>query len=197
MKLNFYLKKNNSKEAAIILYIRAGKTQKGHDGKFIKNTVTINTGEAIKPSLWNQKSQQVRRGAVHETEVNTKLALMRSKAQRVWSELTSSAKADIPFSVMESAMRKALQVKIINDNKQNDFFEAFELFVQAKATDAQPATIQKFRTIINHLKKFSTDKHYNITFETLNFVFYDKFLLYLIHTARMTNNTPYKILRLI
>lgn len=72
---------------------------------------------------------------------------------------------------------------------RNYFYESYKQFIDVKKNDQRSRTIQKYNTLLEHLKTFEKDKHYPLSLDKINLQFYEKFTSYLMKDLKHSNNT--------
>ena len=179
MTINFYLdsKLNKKGEKTIYCFIRS-------IGKFKK--IQLNTGIKINPKFWNEKNQSVRKTYNGYNEINLLLENLKSEIQKVYSQTA--------VNNFYSFERLKLEFNnILNNNQQKDkpktFFEVFDYFLETKKDIRSENTKNNYRVLINHLLSFQQKFRLKITFDTIDFDFFDKLMSYFINDLRFANNT--------
>lgn len=78
---------------------------------------------------------------------------------------------------------------ISNEPTQSPFFDHYDQFVeQSKATKAE-GTIRHYKTFKGVLTRFQNDTGYEVSFTTINPLFYERFHNYMINNLKLLNNT--------
>ncbi len=179
MTVNFYLDKNNNtskQERAIFVYIRFGK-----------KTITVHSGEKIDPRHWDVKKQAVKKSYVGSPELNSFLNYIKEEIKKLHRQ---SLVDDIKLSQEEFKERiKQIIGKTQPENTNQIFFNAFERFRESKKISRSIRTLQKYDTLQDHLKSFQTAKKYTLTFEKINYDFFERFTDYMFADLKLTNNT--------
>ena len=177
MTINYYLDtRSNQTEKIIILYLRGlGKTLK------------FNTGEKIDPKHWDSTRQIVKRTYTGHPELNSYLSSLKEKIfKRI--RLLNVEHDIITFQMIRDEIQSLFEIKKPIDSKKV-FYESYKLFLEAKKTERRFRTIQKYHTLLDHLKGFEKEKHYALSFDKINLQFYEKFTAYLIKDLGHSNNT--------
>ena len=177
MTINFYLdSRSNQTEKNIILYLRGlGKTLK------------FNTGEKINPKDWDSNKQIAKRTYTGHPELNSYLSSLKEKIfKRI--RLLNIEHDILTFQMIRDDIQTLFEIKKPIDGKKV-FYESYKLFIEAKKTERRFRTIQKYETLLDHLKNFEKDKRYTISFDKMNLQFYEKFTAYLIKDLGHSNNT--------
>lgn len=177
MTINYYLdSRSNLPEKNIILYLRGlGKTLK------------FNTGEKIELKHWDSNKQIVKRTYTGHPELNSYLNSLKEKIfKRI--RLLNIEHDIITYQMIRDEIQSLFEIKKPIDSKKV-FYESYKLFLEAKKTERRFRTIQKYHTLLDHLKKFEKEKHYTLSFDKINLQFYEKFTAYLIKDLGHSNNT--------
>jgi len=177
MTINFYLDtRSNQIEKNILLYIRGlGKTLK------------FNTGEKIDPKHWDNSKQIVKRTYTGHPELNSYLSALEEKIKKRY-RLISLENEIITYDMVRENVENLFSIKKPIDSKKL-FYESYKQFIDVKKNDQRSRTIQKYNTLLEHLKTFEKDKHYPLSLDKINLQFYEKFTSYLMKDLKHSNNT--------
>jgi integrase len=177
MTVNYYLdNRSNRKEKNIILYIRGfGKT------------IILNTKENIDPKQWDNTKQIAKRNYVGHPELNSLLSSIKEKVKSK-IRLLSIEKDTITYGMIKDEIEKLFSLSRPFDEKKI-VYESFNKFLKVKENGQRFRTIQKYKTLLDHLKSFESNKHYQISFENFNLEFYERFTSYLMKELKHSNNT--------
>lgn len=179
MTINFYLNndpKNKDTEKSIFVYVR-------HKGK----TLTLHTGERIKPEYWNFKKQEAKPSYTGSPELNSYLVSFKEEIKKTIRLLLTEK----PSSDFDD-IKQALYEKFKKNDTKKGFYDIFDLFLELRKTELSSAMIKKYNVLKNHLKSFETDMNYKISFKSIDLMFYDRFSNYLMINKQHTNNTVSK-----
>lgn len=181
-KISFYLKEPLSEEETLLLcfvYIT-------REHKF-----KLSTGLKLHPDFWNTDKQEVRKSHPHEKKLNQTLAKLKAEYQDLCLQASLQ---NLPIT-KDYIVRNSIRFK----EKQTDslFFIAYDEFVKSKKTSCTFRTIEKYQLIKSYLKSFSIKKGYNLTFDTIDLVFHQKFTEYLLYDLGMFNNTVSKTVKFV
>jgi integrase len=177
MTINYYLdNRSNRSEKNIILYIRG-----------LGKTIKLNTRESINPTQWDNQKQIAKRNYVGHPELNS---LLNSIKEKVKSKirLLSIENDTITFAMIKDEIEQLFTGSRPVDAKKV-FFESYEKFLKVKENDKRFRTIQKYRTLFEHLKNFESEKHFQISFDNFNLDFYERFTSFLMNDLHHSNNT--------
>src|SRR5205814_7214729 len=73
--------------------------------------------------------------------------------------------------------------------QSNDFFKVFDKFIEENKSTKSKATIQTYVATKVKLMNFCNAKNWEMSFETIDQVFYDAFMNYMIKDLNHLNNT--------
>lgn len=77
-------------------------------------------------------------------------------------------------------------------NNTNDFFSLFNKFISDSKPTKAATTVKAYIGTRNTLLKFATAKNINITFESIDYAFYESFINYMLKDLKHLNNTAGK-----
>lgn len=179
MTINFYLDKNKnlkSNERTIYVYVGFGKKR-----------LVFNSGEKIDPKYWDVLKQQSKKSYVGSPELNSFLNYIKEEIKKLNRQLTIDkiVLSDEEFKLNVHQIIKKMQPQ--NTNYQ--FFDAYNRFIESKKNIRSHRSIQKYYTLLNHLKNFQTIKKFTLSFDKMNMEFYERFTDYLFNNKKMTDNT--------
>jgi integrase len=175
--INIYIESNaevKSQKRSLFFRVRlAGKTFR------------IPTGQKLDPKFWDNENKRVKKSYTGSLELNQMLKHQEEKIWKVWREFQSKDNFKIPD--FKEACTKELHGKItINDNQ---FFEEYENYkTSLQDIRRHPRTIQKYGTLKTLLEAYQTKSGNQLTFDSFDMEFYDKFVSFLFG-RKQTNNT--------
>jgi integrase len=177
MTINFYLNndpKSNKTEKAIFCYIRdSGKT------------LCLHVGERIEPKLWDIKGQKARRSYVGHPELNDYLNSYRERIKKI----IRAAKIEDPLMPFEQIKRIIL--KEVKNKSAFDFFQVLDIFIETRKPLVSKSTTSKYKTIKKHIKDCCSTNNFTVTFDTIDFNFFDRLHNYFL-SVEISNNTIHK-----
>lgn len=180
MTINFYLDKKSKKvEKTIFAYIRSiGRGR----------TIVLHTGERINPKYWDKTRQIVKKSYVGSPELNERLTSIKKEIQKIYRDLLN----DNPYATYED-FRNALMKRFKkNEPKLMDFFDVFDLYLETRKNNLAENLMKKFITLKKYLENFAQEKKVRLSFDTINLLFYDRFVTYLQNEKKLSNNTIFK-----
>ncbi len=183
MKVKFYLsKKTNAGNNAIRCFVRE-----------FNNTLVLNTGEKIKPELWDKKTCRANlrktKDKVLKGALNSQNHYLDSFENRIFDIARSirSKETGAGFSIIADEIKKQF------NKRETTLFTVFDDFLTIKKTKVTKAAIQKFKRIKLLLEEYQKTKRTRLSIENIaTKLFLDKFFSFLIEDKNQLNNTAYK-----
>jgi integrase len=147
------------------------------------------TGEKIHPKFWNQVKQRAREtGQFPEySEFNRRLNNIETAINICYHSLLNDGKHVTPDALREEMRKELKQEKLTS--KQIDLIGWIEAETKLLSTDRKRGSIQVYNTLIKHLKTFSTNRRYKLTFDSITLEFYEQFKDYLLNEKKLLTNT--------
>jgi site-specific recombinase XerD len=154
-----------------------------------KQRLKYSTGEKILPKFWNQAKQRAREtGQFPEYyEFNRRLNNIETAINICYHRLLNDGKYVTPDALREEMRKELKQEKLTS--KQIDLIEWIEAETKLLSTDRKRGSIQVYHTLLNHLKTFSANKRYKLTFDTITLDFYEQFKDYSLNEKKLLTNT--------
>lgn len=180
-QVNFYLKNPNEKEDTLIYLFFS------YNGQRFKYSVS----EKILPKFWNTQEQRVKKSFSGSLEINNHLDRIEGEIKKIYRNGIISGKA-----INNQFLKEELECKLFPSSKsKNDFFDLFTEFIEVQQATKTNKTIQKYKTLFNHLKEFQTRKKYVLTFDRIDMKFYEKYVTYYINDLKLLNNSVAKYIK--
>jgi len=153
------------------------------------------TGEKILPKFWNQAKQRVRETSQFPeySEFNRRLNNIETAINICYHRLLNDGKYVTPDSLRDEMREELKQEKLTA--KQLDLIEWIETESKLLSSDRKRGSIQVYNTLIKHLKAFSINKKYKLTFDSITLDFYEQFKDYLLNERKLLTNTFGKQIR--
>jgi len=174
--VNYYLKEPNSKEKSLILlnfYCESFR-------------IKFSTGEKINPKHWNPETQTARKNYEGAPELNIFLEKIGSEAIRLHRTTVTNGETITQDKLKTGLLTFMGKTEVSTKLK---FFEAFKLYIEMKKGKYSINYLKATNTLLKHLLNFEKVKKYNITFEKIDFNFYELFTNYLLNDCKLVNNT--------
>ena len=183
MKVRYYLESKSSRsgESTIWCYLRE-----------YDNTLTLNTGEKIKPELWDKNAQRTNLRKTKDTilkgslkNINQYLNAFENKIYDITRSIRSKD-FSAGFSVVASEIKKQF------DKRETDLFTIFDEFIAIKKLEVSKPSIIKFKRIKSLLEEYQKLYREKLNFDKITPLFFTKFYNFLIERKKMLNNTASK-----
>ena len=179
-RYNFYLKdKKSKKETSIILYV-------SYNSKFCK----ISTGLKILPKYWNHKKQSVKPQVAKSTEINNRLSKFLEEIENTYLSILNE-NIFITNDIIIDRFRNDTNPKV-----ELDLLNFFESHISAQKQLAK-STISDYRQTLKSLTLFQKSTKYNVSFDSINLTFYDKFKCFVLDFQGYSINTFGKRIKVI
>jgi integrase len=185
--------KSSKKETPIHLIVR-----------FNREKIVINTGEKVKPELWdnNPKSKRyhrVKKDYKFNTDVsiNDRLNEILVLVKKVVREYLSNNSNDIDKYELHDILKAAIRPDLIKHNKPKSLTLFIEDFIQLSMSRINPqtgllisgTTIKKYRTTLNYLLEYSSLAKLPFDFNKIDIKFYNGFVSFLAKQKNIGTNT--------
>lgn len=182
MHLNYYLdnvSKTSSigKETALYAHV----TRKPH-------VVKVKTGVRIEPRYWDKDKQCCKRSYPDVVGVNHFLADLK---RRTLARLLELAGKELTREQLQSEVKKLIFGDTTPKNERG-FFDYFQEYIDVKKVVLSHNSSKKHITALNHLKDFAAATQWTPSFESIDQVFYENFLRYLLQVKKHLDNTVLK-----
>jgi len=180
-KVNFYLKDPKGKtETLIFLFF-------SYEG----NRLKYSTGELINPKNWNEENQRVKKSFKACFEINNLLDRIEGEVKQIYREaITNNQKISPEFLRISLEKRTSPQV-----SEKVGFYDYYQEFVETQKATKSIRTIQKYKTLFNHIKDFQTKKHFIVQFDKIDTKFYELFIAFYINDKKLLNNSIAKYIK--
>ena len=187
MNVRFYLERNKNlkaKEKMIWCYVRE-----------YDQLLTLNTGERVKPELWDKKIQRANLRATKDPILKGALKSINQYLNSYENKISEVARSirtkelNASFSVIESELRKQF------NRRDTSFFGVYDEFLKVKRLNVSRDSIQKYERVRNLLKEYQNVSKEKLGFDKINPLFFDKFYSFLVDRKNLLNNTAHKIIQ--
>jgi integrase len=193
--VKFYLEKRKDKETGEILSKNVPIYMNfAFDGKRFQ----FYCGYRINKNQWNEEEQRVRRNNLTEngitsTELNGHLDDIRKTVTDIYRE----SKA-LKLSPSVQYIREELKKRLGDEKKPSSFFDLFEQFIESESMSSTwtKGTITKFKTNLNHLKRFQEAKRYKVEFDSIDETFFNRYIAFQRDVLDHRNTTIAKNLKI-
>ncbi len=174
--VNFYLKKAEKTTGKSLIYLKYK-----YGGKYV---FVFGFGQSVSRKDWNAKKQRVKSNnlttADGQYSLNDTLDNLENECERAYR---NELKNGIP---QPQVLRQYL-VSFLDKNKKNPsaptLFKLIDRFIDNeisfKGQSKADNTIDKYKTVLGHLKEFERQKKYPIDFNTITLDFFYKYVAFL------------------
>jgi hypothetical protein len=184
-EVNFYLKKPNAKGLSLI-YL---KYKYDSQQPFV-----YSTGQTIDPNKWNDKKHRVKANnkvffinpnAPEESVPQDSKQLLNDLLDNLQRTCKNAYNKEISKGIPHRSVLKKYLDDFMNQNLHKEknvqrLFELFDKFSKGEAGRSKnPGTWRVFQAVLDHLKKFQSQKKYRVDFDTIDMAFYNTFTKYL------------------
>lgn len=186
MKVKFYLDSKISKsgDGAIWCYIRE-----------YDNTLALNTGEKIKPLLWDKKTQ---RANLRQTKDKIQKGILNSLNQylNAYENKIFDINRNIRSKDFNSGFTAiANEIKKQFSKRETNFLSVYDEFLSIKRLEVSKQSLLKFNRIRVLLEEYQKVNREKLDFNKITPLFFSKFYSFLIDKKNMLNNTANKNLQ--
>jgi len=150
---------------------------------FEGNRLRYYTGKRIEPKYWDKVKQRAKPSYSSAISLNQFLS---TTANFLEDEFNQSQILGKKITI--DSLKDALDSRFSQDEVFN-VFEKFDEFIESSKNLRAASTIRKYKTTINQLKRFGVAKKLNLTFDSFDLNFDERFKDFLISDLKLTNNT--------
>ena len=188
MKVKFYPERKPSKtgESSLWCYVRE-----------YKETLYLNTGQKINPSLWDNELQRANPRLTRDNitkgslkSLNQYLNAFESKIFNI-ERIIRSKQPDAGFNTVADAIKKQF------DKKKAGLFDIYDEFISLKRLKVTKNFLLKHKRTKELILEYQKLNRERLDFDKITPLFFDKFKSYLINNIGMINNTAYKYITLL
>jgi integrase len=157
------------------------------------NRFEFSTKQRIPPKYWDVIAQEVKPNYVGSKVINIELSRLKTALLELWN---SNKDQSIPELREKSInLLKSGSDTVIVPKKKNDF----ELFIAdhiKRIEDGKIArrygTLKQYKVTFRNLKKFSAEKHYPLSFQSINMDFYHEYCGWCWDEKKYQDSTLYR-----
>lgn len=156
--------------------------------RFNNERIVFSTGERIMPSEWDKKRQRAinSKKYPHNSECNVWLDKIEADIKSVFREFN----LDGVFPTTE-VIKDKINARLFN--KVNDripsLFKFIESYIQECTKIKNSNTVKTYVTTYKHLLSYAQLQKINLDYSSISLDFYNSFLNYLMHEAKLSQNT--------
>lgn len=155
---------------------------------FNNERLKYSTGEKILPRYWDftkQKAKKTPQFPQH-LEFNQKLKNIEMAIDTTYLRLVNS-KVTITPELLKAEINKELEIS--PKGQINGLIEWIKAEVELMKQDKKHGSIQVYNALVKHLEGYSKKHKTKLTFDKIDFDFYDKFKDYMIKDKKLLTNT--------
>lgn len=183
MKVKFYPERKLSRtgESLIWCYVREAK-----------ETVYLNTGQKIKPELWDSNSQRGNPRLTRNNIIKGDLKSLNQYLDKLESKiydierLIRGKQSDAGFGIISDAIKKQF------NKRKTGFFDIYDEFISIKKLEVTKESIQKLERVKSLLEDYQKEYDERLDFDKITPLFFTKIYSFLINQKKMLNNTANK-----
>uniref|UniRef100_A0A7V2ZL52 Site-specific integrase n=1 Tax=Ignavibacterium album TaxID=591197 RepID=A0A7V2ZL52_9BACT len=183
MKVKFYPERKTSKDgkSALWCYVRE-----------FKETIYLNTGQRIDPTLWDNDSQRANlrltRNNIIKGELKSLNLFLDKYESKIYDieRVVRSQKPNASFSVVADEIKKQFE------KKKEGFFDIYDDFLKIKRQEVSKQSLFKFNRLRSLLEDYQKLNRERLDFDKITPLFFSKFYSFLIEDKNMLNNTANK-----
>jgi integrase len=130
------------------------------------------TGEKILPKYWDFKKQEAKSIMTGHVELNLHLQEIKNGITQIWRDNKGASR-----EVLKDFVRKVVKGETDSSSQKKTVIEAVQLFIAQYAREKEAGTVKRYKALLSKLTEYA--QHRILTFENLDFNFYDAFKVYL------------------
>lgn len=175
--IRFYLKNPSTKDDSLIyMFFLSGQEQ-----------FKMSTMKKIKPKDWDMEEQRPRRSYSGYSTLRGFLTTLAADAEAAYIQLQSRSELFTMDDVKAQILKNKTRVP---EPKAISFSAFLELYIERSVALKSHATIKAYKNTRNHLLDFEkTLWPKKLSFESIDQLFYDDFMQFLIKKKQLSNNT--------
>jgi integrase len=157
----------------------------------------MSAGLSINTSLFDFKKGRVKRSATNAFEINQYLDNLSQEIKNYYTGLKANHES-VTKVLLKNKLKSIINPESsVNTISPDSFFKQFDNFIEERKNNLKFSfrTIQRYVAAKRHLENFTHDTGYKVIFDSINEEFADKFVMYLIQTVDLVNNSVEGILK--
>ena len=155
------------------------------DATFDNQRLRLSTGEKVHADNWDKNRLRVRSRMKGSAEINARIDVLEESVRKIYREFHLKRQVPTPQLIKQELRR--------GESQPGSFFDHFEEFIRCAEPVRRPTTIQNHWTCLKYLKKFQAATNHTLALESMDRVFYDKFVAYAYANGAKTNTVGSKI----
>ena len=185
VKNNFYVEKRKDKQGQLIVTNMPIYLFSSFEGQRLQ----YYTGERIDLKYWNENKQRVVASYPGSLEINAYLDKLEEDVSRMYREARILNKPITINELKEKLKGEGnLSVPVKTEKTFVDYYNEF----LAANKFIKPSTYRKTTTVLHHLQSFSKTNDFELTFESIDHIFFTQFVDYSTGVLLHTNNTIHR-----
>ena len=156
--------------------------------RFNHDRIVLSVGEKILPVEWDSTKQRAinSKKYPHNTELNIWLDKVDSEVKSVFRSFNLENLAP-SLDVIKEEINDKLFKK--TNNNVPSLLKFVDEYIQESTKIKNPNTVRTYVTTFRHLKTYAQLNKINLDYSSINLEFYNSFLDYLMHDAKLAQNT--------
>jgi len=179
--VNFYLKDKKAKTETLVYLFFSYNNER----------LKYSTGEKIHPKNWNFDNQRVKKSFSGSLEINNLFDRIGEAVQKI-HRIAITENHNLNNEYLKEKLNKQINPA---GNSPKRFFDFLSEFIEVNKVSKTHRTIQKYKTLENHLKDFQNKKHFTLSFEKIDARFYEQLTTYFISDLLLLNNSSAKYIK--
>lgn len=173
MNIKFYLKRADRPRTAVEAIIH-------FDGHRMK----VGAGVSIEPTNWNADKGRAKRGYRHEAAVNGRLNTIEAEITATYMRLVNEGITPTP-----ALLRDRLQSQPKQADDYPSVLDALTAFIEHSKTTLRPRSVMIYGTVKTLLKEFESAYGLRLEWQTINVLFFQKFVEFSVRVKQVSNET--------
>jgi integrase len=91
-----------------------------------------------------------------------------------------------------AALKESISPETKRSAPTNELFVFIDKYIEDHKTTREPGSLSVYKALKTHLEKFQTEKNIKVTFESINYAFFQQFQNFLIDKRKLNNTTVAK-----
>ena len=149
------------------------------------------TGIKLHPKDWNTEKQTVKKTNPHSKELN--LLLQQITADYTTHALNANLQGQILTKTYLTNNSKFSKKK----GNTGTYFDVWDTYVSNKKNEITQSTVRRYDVVKKHLIEFEKHSSYKLTFQSVNIVFYNLFVDYLLHVKAFHNQHLSRVIKFV
>lgn len=156
--------------------------------RFDNERIVISVGEKVLPSEWNAEKQRAinSKKYPHNTDLNLWLDKVDNEIKSIFRSYNIEKLSPSTDSI-RNKINERLFKKVVT--RVPNLFTFIDLYIEECRKIKNPTTVRTYVTTYRHLKAFSKLNQIGVDYDSINLEFYNNFLDYLMHEAKLSQNT--------